>query len=157
MRARQNDLNPRIGRAIRLMARWSCSTMLLRYLHWHMRLSTQASALTLSMAAVLAADSDLFWQVVQVDGALQEAPGSSHIALGSEQEVHRIASAANHPVKVLPLAGHFDVGLVHPPTLANGVLAPTKYGGQHRHHLDRPAVHCGVVHKTPRSRIISSM
>lgn len=92
-------------------------------------------------------DGDLFWQVVQVDGAFQKSAGSSHISLGSEKKVHRIASAVNHPVKVLPLAGHFDVGLVHPPTLANGVLAPTKYGGQHRHHLDRPAVHCGVVHE----------
>ena len=29
--ALQNDLKPSIGRVIRLMARWSCSTMLLRY------------------------------------------------------------------------------------------------------------------------------
>ena len=31
------------------------------------------------------------------------------------------------------------------PTLTTGVLAPTKYGGQHRHPLDGPAMHSGVV------------
>jgi len=50
----QNNLNPSISRAIRLMARWSYSMMLFRYLFWRIRVSTQASALTLSMAAVLA-------------------------------------------------------------------------------------------------------
>ena len=48
-------------------------------------------------------------------------------------------------VKVLPLAGDFGVGVVHRPTLANRVLAPTKYGGQHRHPLDCPAMHSSVV------------
>ena len=50
------------------------------------------------MAAVLGAtlvDSDLLWHIVQVDGTFQKSPGSSHIALGSQQEAHRIASAAN--------------------------------------------------------------
>jgi hypothetical protein len=110
MRARQNDLNPRIGRAIRLMARWSCSTMLLRYLHWHMRLSTQASALTLSMAAVLAADSDLLWHTVQVDGRFQKLPDSRQIALGSQQEVHRIDSAVNGPIQVFPFTSSCQRG-----------------------------------------------
>ena len=75
--------------------------------------------------------------------ALQESAGSSHTSPGSQQEVCRIASAFNSAVKVLPLAGHFDVGFVHPPTLANGVFAPTKYGAQH--HLDCPAMHSSVV------------
>ena len=32
MRAQRNVLNPNVGRVLRLIARWSCSTMLLRYL-----------------------------------------------------------------------------------------------------------------------------
>ena len=35
-------------------------------------------------------DGDLFWQVVQVDGAFQKSAGSSHISLGSQQEVDAI-------------------------------------------------------------------
>ena len=52
--ALQNDLNPSIGCVTLLTPRWSCSTMLLRYFDWRSTMSTQASALTLSMAAVLA-------------------------------------------------------------------------------------------------------
>ena len=73
IRALQKDLNPSMGRVIRLMARWSCSTMLFKYLDWRMTMSTQASFLTLSMTAVLAAalvDGDLLRHVVQVDGTL---------------------------------------------------------------------------------------
>ena len=92
-------------------------------------------------------DGDLLWHVVQVDGTFQKSAGSRHISLGSQQEVHRIASAVKGPLKVLPVAGYFDVGFVHPPTLANGVLALTKYGGQHRHHLDCPAMHSGLVNE----------
>ncbi len=54
IRALQNDLKPIIGRVIRFTARWSCSTMLFRYLDWRIRMSTQAPVFTLSMAAVLA-------------------------------------------------------------------------------------------------------
>jgi hypothetical protein len=46
--------------------------------------------------------------IVQFDGTFQKFQGSSHI----------------------------DIRFIHPPTLPNGVLAPTKYGNQHRHHLD---------------------
>src|SRR5262249_30759171 len=38
-RAAQNDLKPSIGRVIRFTARWSCSTMLLRYLQWRMAIA----------------------------------------------------------------------------------------------------------------------
>ena len=90
-------------------------------------------------------DSDLLWHIVQVDGTFQKSPGSSHIALGSQQEAHRIASAVNGPLQIFLFTSHIALGFIHPPTLANGVLAPTKYGGRHRHHLDSPSMHCGVV------------
>ena len=64
-------------------------------------------------------DSDLLWRIVQVVGTFQKSLGTSHL----------------------------EIGFIHPPTLANGVLAPTKYGGQHRHHLDCPAMHSGVVNE----------
>ena len=75
IRAIQKDLNPSIDRVIRLMARWSCSTMLFKYLHWRSRIPTQASALTLSMTAVFASldsRSRLNWQpfVPRLESAL---------------------------------------------------------------------------------------
>jgi len=60
-------------------------------------------------------DGDADRQVVKVDGALEEAPGRCQIALGGEQEVHRVAVAVDGPVQILPLAGHQDVGLIHAP------------------------------------------
>ena len=92
-------------------------------------------------------DGDLLWHVVQVDSLFKKATGRSPIPLGSQQEIHCVTSTVNCAVEILPLASHLDIGLVHPPTLANGVLAPTKNGDQHRQHLDCPAVHCRVVNK----------
>ncbi len=43
IRALQNDLNPSIARVIRLMARWSCLTMLFKNLFCRIKISTQAS------------------------------------------------------------------------------------------------------------------
>jgi hypothetical protein len=51
MRAQANDLKPCIGRTMRLMARWSCSTRLLRYFDWRNLRVTPLSAWTLTMAA----------------------------------------------------------------------------------------------------------
>ena len=42
-------------------------------------------------------DSDLLWHILKVDGRFQKLPDSSQIALGSQQEVHRIPSAVNGP------------------------------------------------------------
>ena len=93
-------------------------------------------------------NGNLVWLIVLVDGVLQESAGSSPPSrLAVSRQVHRIASAVNSLVKVLPLAGHFEVGFVHPLTLANRVLAPTKYDGQHRYPLDCPAMHGGVVNE----------
>ena len=61
------------------------------------------------------ADGDLLEHALQVYGALQEAARRSLVSLGCEKRVDRITRAINHPVKVLPLASHFDVGLIHPP------------------------------------------
>src|SRR5476649_2541508 len=52
--APRNDLRLSIGLVTRLMARWSCSTMLLRCLTWRTTIGTSRPALTASMAALLA-------------------------------------------------------------------------------------------------------
>src|SRR5664279_2579398 len=54
MPAQRKDLNPSMGRTMRLIARWSCSTMLLRYFDWRSPMSAPESARMPSMAAVLA-------------------------------------------------------------------------------------------------------
>lgn len=83
-------------------------------------------------------DSDLLWHDVRVDGTFQKSPGSTQIALGNQQEVHRIASAVNDPVKVLPMSSHFDGGsFFYAPIWANGAFAPGKITTRERCHLDR--------------------
>ncbi len=52
--AEWNDLKLSIGLVTRLIARWSCSTMLLRYLLWRTGIGTSRPALTASMAALFA-------------------------------------------------------------------------------------------------------
>jgi len=46
MRAQRNVLNPNIDRVRRLIARWSCSTMLLRYLTWRILMGVSRPAFT---------------------------------------------------------------------------------------------------------------
>ena len=50
-----------------------------------------------------------------VDGAIQGTPGRSLIMLCGEREVHCVTGAVNRSVQVLPLARHFDVGLIYAP------------------------------------------
>jgi hypothetical protein len=86
-------------------------------------------AVTLSMATVLVPLLSMvffFWHIMQVDGALKKATGSSQIALGSEEEVHRVARPVNSAVEVIPLIGYFDIGLVKPPALSNWLFASPK-------------------------------
>ena len=54
MRAQRKFLNPNMGRVRRLIARWSCSTRLLRYLNWRILMGISRSALMASSAARLA-------------------------------------------------------------------------------------------------------
>ena len=68
MHAPENALNPRIAREIRLMARWSCSMMLLRYLY--RRIWAIDTGVTLI-------GSDLLRHIAQVDGLFQTSLGIS--------------------------------------------------------------------------------
>jgi hypothetical protein len=97
-------------------------------LFWRIRMSTQASALTFNGRRVGAAlvNGDLLRHIVQVDCSFQKATRRGQIALGGEQGIDCVPIAINSEVEVLPLAGHFDVGLVHSPTPANWSLRRRK-------------------------------
>src|SRR5450830_2113515 len=149
IRALQNDLNPSIGPVILLTARWSCSTMLLRYLFWRIRMSTQASALMLSMAVVLAP----LLSIVIFSGKSCRLMASSRnrradaLSRLAVRRKNRIACAINGAVKVLPVTCHFDVGLVHSPARSHGSFALAKDCCKHRQHFDCPAMHGGVINE----------
>ena len=90
-------------------------------------------------------DSDLLGHTVQIDGALQKAPGSGTVCLGTKQEIDRVAITIDGSVQVLPLASTFNVGLIHAPTHAHRAFAPAKHCGERWQDFDSPAVHGGVI------------
>lgn len=49
-------------------------------------------------------NGDFLWQIVQVDGAIQEPPGRSRIALDGEQKIRRIPVPIDGAVAIFPLA-----------------------------------------------------
>ena len=145
--ANQKDLNPSIGMVILFTARWSCSTMLLRY--FDRRNSTSTAGIVIDTANCSSVGSafvyaDLFRQYMQIDGALKEAARSCQIA-GGEQEVHCIAALVDCGVNVLSIASNFDVGLIHPPTGSDQALAATKDMRHDWQNLQSPEVHRGMV------------
>ena len=129
---------PIIGRAILLMAGWSCSTMLLRYFDWRNSMSEPESARIPSIAAVLA-------HAVQFDGAFEESPCRGIVSLSTKQKVDRGTGRVDGSVQVLPLAADFDVGFVHPPVRAHRTFASAKHRGQERQDIDRPPMNRGVI------------
>jgi hypothetical protein len=142
------DLNPIIGRVRLLMALWSCSTMLFKYLHCRSSMSTPLSATSARTAAVLAPLLSMvifFGHVVQVDRALEEATRSGHVTVGGQEEVHRLAELVDRAVQVLPLTAYQHIGLVDSPGTANRQLAAAQHRRQYRQHLQRPAVNGCVV------------
>ena len=90
-RAAQNDLKPSIGRVIRLIARWSCSTTLFRYFTWRSSMLASLSVLYSSIAAVLApllSMGDLLRSAALVDGRSQAARGRFAVTLGNQEELN---------------------------------------------------------------------
>ena len=49
-------------------------------------------------------DGDLLGHSVQIDGALQKAPGGGTVFLGTKQEIDRVVVTIDGPVQVFPLA-----------------------------------------------------
>ncbi len=69
----------------------------------------------------------------------------SRWAMGGEQDVDGVAVAVDCSLQVFPLAGHFDVGFVHPASWRLPAFAPAKHFGKHRQDFERPAMHRGVI------------
>lgn len=92
-RAVWNVLNPIMGLTRRLIARWSCSTMLLRYFrlaqfNGHATVGDQSSHGCGVGAALV--NRDLLGDVMQINGSLEESAGRRYIAPSGEQEVHGV-------------------------------------------------------------------
>ena len=90
---------------------------------------------------------DFIQHVVQANGSFEERPGCSMVALGAQQEVNRVATFINGPVKVIPLTGSLDVRFVHAPTFADWPLASTADRGEYRQHLDGPPVNGRMINR----------
>ena len=130
IRALQNDLKPSIGPVILTI---DCPVVLLYDVvevfvgaQQDVNAGVSLEALNGGGIGTALVDSDLLGYAVQVDGTFLKTPSCSFVPLGSEEKVRCIAYAINYPVQILPLASHFDVGLVHPPTEANWALALAK-------------------------------
>src|SRR5471030_342323 len=122
--APRNDLKLSIGLVTRLMARWSCSTMLLRYLTWRTTIGTSRPALTASMAALLApllsiVHGDLVGNTVLAHGLVEEAFRGGHVPLGGQKKVDGFSLLVDGTVKIFPDAFDLDVGFVHAPAAAD--------------------------------------
>jgi hypothetical protein len=153
-----NDLKLSIGLVTRLMARASCSTMLLRYLTWGTRIGTLRPALTAFIAALLApllSIATLFGSQI-VPMALSKKRLAAPISLRDQQEVDSLALLVDGAVEVFPDTLDFDVGLIHAPTAANRTLvfsAIFSMSGK------KQMAHRSIAERstdTPRSSMISS-
>jgi hypothetical protein len=82
--AERKDLDPSAGRTTRLIARWSCSTMLFRYCSRSISMSASFSTSRASGVS--------FWRAVLTDRSAQEPQCRFVIALGGQQEVRRGAA-----------------------------------------------------------------
>jgi hypothetical protein len=67
----------------------------------------------------------------------------------AQEEVHRWTGLVHGSIQVLPLALHFDVGLVDTPGMTHraGILAPALF--EHRNELQHPAHDRGMSHGEP--------
>src|SRR6516164_1433047 len=99
--------------------RWSCSTTLLRYLHWRRR--TRRGSVPSSFRACTAGGkagclSTLMTRGTGLPGALRALPKRRLAAAasrwGGEQEIDRLAGGIDRPVQVAVLALDLHIGLV---------------------------------------------
>ena len=99
-RAQRKSLNPSIGRVMRLMARWSCSTTLFRYLtltNLDGRLALGVHRVQRGQIGAAFVDGYRLGYTVLIDRLFKEAPRSSLVPLGSEQEIDGVASPCPRP------------------------------------------------------------
>src|SRR5258707_12356641 len=128
MRAQRKSLKPSIGRVMRLMARWFCSTTLFRYFD----LTNRDGRLPLGVHRVQRGqiraafvDGYRLRHTILSNRLFKEAPCCHLVPLGSEQEINGFACLVHRPVEALPLAFDFDIRFVRPPALAYRQLVLT--------------------------------
>src|SRR5215217_1384347 len=104
------------------MRRWSCSTILFKYLTWRSRENRHSSrsrfmAPTTSRIGRVLVDRDRAWvpRVRLTECFAEEPLGGRRIPLGREQEVDRLAAAVHGAIQVSPPALHLDGCLIDPP------------------------------------------
>src|ERR1700694_862774 len=146
MAADQNDLKPSIGRAIRLIARWSGSTILFRYFTWRSSMLPSLSVLYSSIAAMLAPllSMVIFSGVPHWSMALRRKRAAalrSRLAVRRKSTVCPALSTARY---ILPLSLDADVRLVHAPARTHRALALPEDLIQHGRVLEHPAIQTGI-------------
>ena len=70
-------------------------------------------------------DGDLLGHTVKLDGSFKESPRRSEVSVSPKHKVDRGTGTIDGPVQVFPLAGDFDMGLVHAPAQAHRALLRT--------------------------------
>ena len=118
-----------MGLVIRLTARWSCSTILLRYLTCRNLIGMSLSALMSSIAALLAT---LLFRVT-VSGsslcciALSKNCLAVLIPLCRQQEINRLTRLVYGTIQIFPDTFGFDISFIHASAVAHGrFIVPSK-------------------------------
>ena len=90
-------------------------------------------------------DIDQFRGSIVLDGLYQERLSTHALSVLGQQKVYRVPILVNGTIEVLPLPFHFDIGLVHPPPIANRSLPSSHFLFDLRSELEYPALNCRVI------------
>jgi hypothetical protein len=77
------------------------------------------------------------------------SPGRSLVPSGSKQKINGVYRLVDSPVEIPPLTPDPNVGLVHPPALADRPFAPSKRLLQDRQQLERPTMNRRMIDRNP--------
>jgi len=77
---------------------------------------------------------------------VKEVPSHFFVALLGQQEVDGLAVFVHSTIETNPLAPHFDISVVHPPTDPHGALAPVEFLFELWTVLDHSPVNGRVIH-----------
>ena len=123
-----NDLKPAIDAQRRLIARWSCSTRLLRYLFVRTFTSRQQGCSRRSRQSATATRHMPIKRHLaghagkrRLERLAEERLGGCNPAVSAQQKVDRLAVLIDSAIQVVPLRLNLDIGLVNPPRGTNGL------------------------------------
>ncbi len=158
-RAVLNEPNPIAELTNRFIARWSCSTILLRYLTLRSSVVSPRvwSLLSESIAGgnhrilIYIYDSRLL-VMRRLQSFAEEPFCRPCIPLGAEHKVQSVAKRIHGPIEILPLSLHLDIRFIHSPRIICGFQMNSasfvQLGGVS---LNPPMHRCIVYHQTPQS------